>query len=816
MSGAFEPRAEVRAGGETCAEVAVALPVRGRFHYRISDGLSRALEVGHRVVVPFGGRRVVGFVLGLSPPPEGLELRTVEALLDDEPALPADVLALAELVSDYYLAPLGEVLKAALPPSLSKAPDPRYVATAAGRRLLESYARDALVAERLGPKERKVLDVCARGEGARVVKTPARVAQRLLERDLIRRRDVTPWSEDEADVEIVERTLDPRGAYPKIQRGPRKKALYALLGSGPVDLDVIVARHGRRPTTTALLALERDGIVRRRRVPRRAAPAELPPWSAPDLTAEQRAAVDAVAHQLGGERAFLLQGVTGSGKTEVYLHAIREARAKGRGAIVLVPEIGLTPQLEARFVERFGARVVVLHSGLTPLERRRRWLALRRGEAQIALGPRSAVWAPVRDLGLIVVDEEHDGSYKQGSDVRYHGRDVALMRARIDGAVTVLGSATPSLEAYELVERGRAERLRLSGRPTGGTLPSIELVDLALEPPELRLVSRPLRDALADAVRAEQQAILFLNRRGFHTVVLCGACREPHRCPSCDVSMTLHQPLQRLRCHYCGFTEVIDAPCRACGEVDPFPIGAGTQRVVDELQQIVPDAAIGRLDRDAATTAKQVQDVLSKFRRGETRVLVGTKMVTKGHDFPRVTLVGILQADASMAFPDFRALEQTFQLLTQVAGRAGRGDQPGRVIIQTYQPDHPVFDCALDQDPDRFFELEAPSRRAAGFPPYGRAGLVRSESDREADARAWADQLATEVRRHQPSDGSVRILGPTPAPLARLQGRYRHRFLVLADTPARLRNALSRVPDLASDAPRGTTTIVDIDAHDFL
>ena len=796
--------------------VAVALPVRGRFHYRVPDQLTQPLQRGHRVVVPFGGRRVVGFVVDFGAPPRETELRTIEALLDDEPALAGDILSLAELVSEYYLAPLGEVLKAALPPSLSKAPDPRYVATAAGRRLLDDYERGALVIDHLDARERAVLASCAKGEGARVAKTPAAAARRLSALELIRRRDVTPWREDESDVEIVERVLEPKAAYPKIHRAPRKRAIYALLDDGPVDLEVIVARHGRAPTTAALKGLERDGVVQRRRVPRRSAPAQLPPWSAPELTDEQAEAVHAITAGLGAEGIVLLQGVTGSGKTEVYLHAIREARRSGRGAIVLVPEIGLTPQLEARFVERFGARVVVLHSGLGAPERRRRWLALRDGEAQIALGPRSAIWAPVRDLGLIVVDEEHDGSYKQGSDVRYHGRDVALMRARINGAVAVLGSATPSLEAYELVDRGRARRLRLSGRPTGGTLPSIELVDLALEPPELRLVSRPLRDALADTVRRKEQAILFLNRRGFHTVVLCAACRSPHTCPSCDVSMTLHQPHGRLRCHYCGFTETIEAQCRACGEVDPMPIGAGTQRVVDELRQIAPDATVARLDRDAATTSKQVHEVLSKFRRGETQILVGTKMVTKGHDFPAVTLVGILQADASMAFPDFRAMEETFQLLTQVAGRAGRGDRPGRVIIQTHQPDHPVFDCALDQDPDRFFELEAPSRRAAGFPPYGRAGLVRCESDRDEEARQWAEELAREVQRDLPTDHSVRILGPTPAPLARIQGRHRYRFLVLADSPARLRNALRRVPELASRAPRGTATIVDIDAHDFL
>jgi len=814
MSDDSRPPTDGRPRSTDDAEVAVALPVRGRFHYAIPARMADRVAVGHRVIVPLGGRRVVGFVTDFGPPPRDTETRPIESLPDEVPAFPTDVLKLASFVADYYLAPLGEVLKAALPPSLSKAPEPRFVATAAGKRLRDAYARDALVVDELNAKEREVLDACARGEGLEVRRMPARVGRRLCDLDLVRRRDATPWFEDETTVELVERSMAPARAFPKIHRAPRRRSLYETLESGPVAVDLLNARYGRRSVKAALEAMERDGIVSRRRVLARAAPETVPPWSAPPLTSEQADAVAGIERDLGRERSFLLQGVTGSGKTEVYLHAIRAARARGFGAIVLVPEIGLTPQLEARFVERFGAQVIVLHSGLSARERRRRWLALRRGEASIALGPRSAIWAPVANLGLIVVDEEHDGSYKQGSDVRYHGRDVALMRARLTSSVTVLGSATPSLEAYEFVERGRAERLRLTHRPTGGSLPKIELVDLELEPEEFRLVSRELRDALADTAQAGEQSIVFLNRRGFHTVVLCGVCRTPRRCPSCDVSLTLHQPRSRLRCHYCGLMEPLEKPCPACGDVDPLPVGAGTQRVVDELHQIIPDAVIGRLDRDAATTAKRVQDELARFRRGETRVLVGTKMVTKGHDFPRVTLVGILQADASMAFPDFRALEQTFQLLTQVSGRAGRGERPGRVIVQTYQPDHPVFECAMAQDPDRFFELEAPQRRAVGYPPYGRVGLVRCESDREQDAQRWSEHLAAVVRDGLPP--SARLLGPTPAPIAKLQGRHRFRFMVVADTPVRLRNALSVVPDHLKAAPRGTTTIVDIDAYDFL
>ncbi len=812
MSDASErPEADA---SDRCAEVAVPVPLRRLFHYRVGPDLAERLTSGHRIIVPFGGRRVIGIFSRFVDPPEDRHLRRVERLLDEEPAIAPDVLELATFVAEYYLAPIGEVLKAALPPALSKLPEDRWVLTPSGRQAHEDYQRDRLTSIVLSPADRQLLSRLKRSDGLPAKRLPAGTRRRLADEGLIRLRE--GGLEDDDRVVWVERSASPEEAFDRLRRAPRRRAVYEALAVGPRREEDLVAWFGRRPVADAVGRLERDGLVRRTRRALRPA-VELPAWSAPTLTCDQQPAVDRLDRAIadGREETVLLQGVTGSGKTEVYLHAIRQSLLQGRGSIVLVPEIGLTPQLEARFRARFGDHVVTLHSGLAPAERRRRFRQLRRGDARVALGPRSAVWAPVTDLGLIVVDEEHDPSYKQGSDVRYHGRDVALVRGQQAKAVTVLGSATPSLEAYELVERKRVERLQLRERATGAGLPQISIVDLCSIPTELRLVTPPLRDALTDAVRRNEQAILFLNRRGFNTAVLCGDCRQPRRCPHCDVSFTLHVPLSRLRCHHCGKSERLESPCPSCGAIDPIPLGAGTQRAFEEIQQLVPETRLGRLDRDSATTAGQVREILAKFRTGEIQVLVGTQMVTKGHDFPNVTLVGILQADASLAFPDFRATEHTFQLLTQVAGRAGRAEKPGQVIIQTFQPEHPVFEFARSQDPDGFFAFEAPQRKQVGFPPYGRVGLVRCESEDDDAARAWMAHMARAIER-QAQGRDTRTLGPTEAPLSRLQGRFRHRLMVLAPSPARLVQVMSAAAALRETAPSSVHVILDVDAYDFL
>jgi primosomal protein N' (replication factor Y) len=478
-----------------------------------------------------------------------------------------------------------------------------------------------------------------------------------------------------------------------------------------------------------------------------------------------------------GKRAvvpFLLHGVTGSGKTEVYLRVIAEALAAGRTALVLVPEISLTPQLAARFRARFGDLVAILHSGLSETARLGEWSRLRRGEARIAVGARSAVFAPLAGLGVIVVDEEHDGSFKQDEGVRYHARDVALVRAQRAGAVCVLGSATPSLESAAHAARGAYHKLDLTVRPTARPMPEVTIVDLRTYIPDGEaMLSAPLRQAIGDALAAGDQTILFLNRRGFATFVLCRACGHAFRCPHCSVSLTYHRHADRLSCHYCGFQQRVPEACPKCNAEAIERKGLGTEKVADAIAEAFPGARVARLDRDVATGAK-IEAVLARVARREVDVLVGTQMVTKGHDFPGVTLVGVLCADTGLNLPDFRASERTFQLLAQVAGRAGRGDRPGRVMIQTYRPESPAVVAAAAHDYAQFFTAELAARAELGYPPHGRLIAIRIDGANAHEVAGVAQRLAQLAEAAVARLGAaVEVLGPVPAPLERLRNRTR-------------------------------------------
>jgi primosomal protein N' (replication factor Y) len=503
----------------------------------------------------------------------------------------------------------------------------------------------------------------------------------------------------------------------------------------------------------------------------------------PAPTAAQRHAIDAICTAILERSAapFLLHGVTGSGKTEVYLRAIEEARNRGAGAILLVPEIALTPQLVGRFRARFGDAIAVLHSGLTARQRQDAWQALRSGRVQVAIGARSALFAPVASLGLVVVDEEHDPSFKQDEGFRYHARDMALLRAKYADAVCVLGSATPSMESYHRANAGKLRLLSLPARATGAKLPEVRMVDLRRHrrgPTGHPLLSGPLHGALARCLDGGHQAILFLNRRGFSPSVRCVGCGEIAQCPACSVALTEHRGQGVLRCHYCDFRRRVAMPCPACGSKDHQQLGVGTEQLEQAVGESFPNARVARLDRDTAS-GNGVEAVLDRLRSGEVDVLVGTQMVTKGHDIARVTLVGVVVADQSLAFPDFRASERTFQLLAQVSGRAGRAESPGEVILQTYQPDHPAVRFAAQHDYEQFYAEEIQARREVDYPPFAHLVSVRVHAGAESDARRITQHLADTARRHAAvREGAVQILGPAPAPLARLRGRYHYRLLL--------------------------------------
>jgi len=542
----------------------------------------------------------------------------------------------------------------------------------------------------------------------------------------------------------------------------------------------------------------------------------LPAAEAPlALTPAQALALQRIASAEGEFRTFLLHGVTGSGKTEVYLQAIARTRAAGKGALVLVPEIALTPQLAGRFRARFGDQVALLHSGLSDAERHSEWLRLRRGEAGICVGVRSAVFAPVQDLGIVVVDEEHDPSFKQEDGPPYHARDLAVVRARMGGAVCVLGSATPSLETLENARRGRYELVRLPRRIDDRPMPEVRLVDLSRlrrGAPAPGLLSRELADALVETVAAGRQSILFLNRRGFQTLVLCRDCGREERCEHCSVSLTYHARRGLLLCHYCGASQRMTPRCPACGG-ERAGVGVGTEQVEAAVRELVPAARVARLDRDAVSGAADLAEILARFARREVDVLVGTQMVTKGHDFPGVTLVGVVLADTALALPDFRAAERTFQLLTQVAGRAGRGREAGRVLVQTFHPHSPAIALAVGHDYQGFAEVELENRRALGYPPFGRMLAVRVEGS-EAGARRTADALGEAAR---PALGpGLSMLGPAPAAIERIRGRSRWHLLFKAGDAAALRRVHRALARVAARPPGGAQVRFDVDPHSML
>jgi len=485
-----------------------------------------------------------------------------------------------------------------------------------------------------------------------------------------------------------------------------------------------------------------------------------------------------------------------------------------------VPEIALTPQLVARFRARFGDDVAVLHSALTPRERHAMWRRLRAGEVDVAIGARSALFAPVRALGLVVVDEEHDPSFKQEEGVRYHARDMAIWRTHRAGGVCVLGSATPSLESEQLTRTGRAVKLRLPARARSQPMPRVEIVDLrriGAGPTGDRRISVPLYRALEDTLRAREQAILFLNRRGFAPSVRCEACGQIASCPHCSVALTFHKRGGSVvRCHYCDFETALGARCSKCHAEALSLEGLGTEKLEESLSAAFPEARVARLDRDVAS-GKTVGAILSRVRAREIDILVGTQMVTKGHDLPNVTLVGVINADAALSMPDFRASERTFQLLVQVAGRAGRGDVPGRVVVQTWDPEHPAVALAARHDVDAFLERELLDRRELGYPPHSRSALVRVDALSESEARAACARMAeVALASDAGRSGRVIVQGPAPAPIARVRNRWRFRVMLRASDRPPLREALAAVDAARASLPRGVRSSIDVDPVQLL
>ncbi len=808
-------------GISTYAEVAVPLAVHGSFHYSIPVELRDAVRLGSRVEVPFRSGLTTGFVVSLldDPPAAPTKIKPIRAVLDEEePALIPEIIELCRWAAEYYLAPLGEMLRAALPANMA----------ARGRREAVLVATEEQV-ERLRTSERILeSDLVILAE---LKRRPLRV-RALLEEMGVRRSSIQRLR-DAGAIAIRERVNDLQGV---------RYDRFVILEGSPENAtekqrratDLLRSRGGELPvrvledagvSAAVLGALVKKGTIRvERRARRHTLDAFLAGLDAESLgelrySSEQLDAIGAVRGALGTFSPFLLEGVTGSGKTEVYVEVMREAVRKGEQGLLLVPEIALTPVFAARLKQRFGERIAVLHSSLSPSERHDQWWRARRGEVDVAIGPRSALFTPFPRLGLIVVDEEGDGAYKQEETPRYNARDLAVVRAQIRGIPVILGSATPSLESRENASRGKYTLLRLTQRVEARPLPEARVIDLRGQRAEKEdrgfvIFSDSLIDALRETFTAGEQAIILINRRGYAPYLLCRECGHDFRCRDCSVTMTVHRRSAVLICHYCGLRRALPANCPLCAGEVLQPIGFGTEKVEERFRRLFSDVAVDVLDRDSTRRKGSLVRILDRFRRKETRALIGTQMLSKGHHFPSVTLTAVLNADSILGYPDFRSAEKTFYLLTQVAGRSGRGVLPGKVLIQSAFPQHYAIQHALKHDYEAFYESEIQFRHTFSYPPVTAmvALLFRGSELANVEKAARESGHALEEALG-PMPGS-RMQGPAAAPLARLKGVWRFQILLRSPHRTSLRRAVEAV--MLIRRWKGVDVTIDVDPLNIL
>ncbi len=824
-------------------EVAVMAAIRHPLTYRVPASLE--VWPGQRVRVPLGARQATGIALEpVAQIEPGVKTRDVLGVIDSGPVLSPELLTLGIWIAEYYLAPPGEVFRGMLPLQAETRKVRLLKLTEAGRKHFEEIGGNLLGEIRESPEARLL---------AYLAQHPGAAFQTVRDRF---RND---------DPELLQQIMDEGWAEEKqVERG-RKKVLSARLAAAkpddganaprrrlsPVALRIIEALKNQgsfedhrellkasKAAPATLNRLVKAGVIELRpseEFSRRRSKTSVDPdlasapsvqefgsTSIPDLTPAQSQAVDDLSGLLDRSEfaVALLHGVTGSGKTEVYMRFIARCLERSRTALMLIPEIALTPLVQGQFQARFPGNVAILHSGLTAVERDEEWRRARRGEAKVIVGTRSALFAPLANLGAIIVDEEHDSSYKQQETPRYQGRDAAVVRGRLAKALVVLGSATPSLESYWNTQQGKYKLLTLAERVSGRPMASVEIVDMRQEFRETHSqfpFSRRLREEIEAQRRSGAQTMILLNRRGYSWFLLCRSCGQSIRCQNCSISLTYHQREHRLICHYCGYCIEVPKHCPACKSEHLHYVGEGTEKIEDRLRETFPGARVARLDRDVASRSGQYLRLLSDFRRGKIDILVGTQMIAKGHDFPGVTLVGVVSADMGLSLPDFRAAERTFQLLTQAAGRAGRGDSPGRVLVQTFFPEHYAIRFAAEQNYAGFFSKELKFRRLMHYPPTKALANVIAQDVKLEKAAAIASDIAKFLKRSTEGSHLFKVLGPNPAPLARIEGRYRIQFLIKSGSRPQLNALLRR---LADDCEKNRTPpksfVIDMDPFNMM
>ena len=825
-------------------DVALPVPLDQAFTYAV-NGVAPA--VGARVLVPFSGQRLMGVVVRVhnERPADEIEIKPVQHVLDAEGLLSDELMRLAEWIAQYYVAPLGEVLRGMLPLKAEVRREFVYRIADAGRRVLHEAAergssRRSKLSAQDQDREYAVLNYLEDGQAAKVavLRSATGANKALLDGMAKKRWLVRETIAEERDARRVERVaaLVADARIPKLNAN-QTAILAELAAAGGkmrmADLRDSAALRDLKVPQTTLTTLVKRGLVAIEEQPESFALGGVHAEGKKHahehaLNEQQMEALGSIAAAMsqGKFKSILLYGVTGSGKTSVYFAAMQRALDAGKSALLLVPEIGLTPAMAGQLHAAFGDEVALLHSALTPDERAEQWHRIRCGEARVVVGTRSAVFAPMQELGVMIVDEEHDSSYKQEETPRYHGRDVAVMRAKLENAVVVLGSATPSLESWNNADRGRYERVEMTVRVANRPLPQVELIDMREEfraTGQDAVFSRRMVEEIQATLDRGEQVMVLLNRRGYSFTVLCRSCGEKIECENCAIALTYHKPGgqavedahahagDRLVCHYCGFRRNVPKTCPKCASEHLFYLGAGSQQGEERLQELFPNARIGRMDRDTVRGRGDMERLLRRLHSGEINLLVGTQMIAKGHDVHGVTLVGVVGADAALALPDFRAAERVFQLLTQVSGRAGRGNLRGRVLVQTYNGDHYAVKFAAAHDYRGFVEKEMYHRRPFLYPPFGTLTNIIVQSEQMEEAATWSRKLGrwfagAKLER-------VRVMGPATAPIARLKRTYRFHFVLKAEGRGGMQAALRAMLTFAEadGIPRRNLTI-DVDA----
>ncbi|HEY7354293.1 MAG TPA: primosomal protein N' [Terriglobales bacterium] len=825
-------------------DVALPVPLDMVFTYRVPSASCPVL--GARVLVPFRRGRLVGVVTRLHDAPPKVETKTVLECLDNDRALSDELLRLGKWISEYYLAPIGEVFRSMLPLSAEFRRRVVYsIAREGGVALHESASmgsskRSKRTAEEQNVEYQVLNCLLLRGETReetlrRITRATRPVLEGMVRKRWLERHDASQVTEAlrTRQVAVLNRELWGHGACPERvsvtqESSGRPRPFTKLNSNQRLILERLNTDNGRValedlralnvPHSTLGTLVKRGLVVIVEEKVELSRPSVTPRRLPQDLqfNSAQQTALKSIRSAVSQQSfsGILLHGVTGSGKTAVYLAAMKAVLESGGSAILLVPEIGLTPAVAADVHDVFGDQVAVLHSALSDKERAEHWHRIRRGDAKAVVGTRSAVFAPVSDLALIIVDEEQDSSYKQEETPRYHARDVAVVRAKLSNAVVVLGSATPSLESYFNAKKNRYALIEMPDRVERRPLPDVELVDMRQEFQETgqeQVVSRKLIEEVQLRLERKEQAMVLLNRRGYAPVALCRACGKTLECRNCAIALTHHKSSHRMECHYCGFMAPVPKHCASCGSEYVYFLGTGSEKLEDLLHGFFPQARIARLDRDTVRSHGDFERVLNALNTGELDLLVGTQMIAKGHDVHGVTLVGVVGADMALGFPDFRAAERTFQLLTQVAGRAGRGNTPGKVILQTYFPDHYAVQYTAQHDFLGFYEKELRFRSWMHYPPYSSLANVVVRSAKLDETLRWSGVLGRwfQKTRHE----GVRVLGPAAAPIERLKRDYRYHFILKSPSREKLNMLLrAMLSEAAKENIPRTNVIVDVDA----